>query len=139
MEKAEHREQVYSSLLEALKRDRSKTNVLPISGLGLVEMTRKRTRDTLTRLMCNSCPYCEGTGVVKSVTTVCYELIRELIKALKKTDRDKINLYAHPEVTARLCSDEMDMVETLETTFGKQIAIRSENNYHVEQYEIFPQ
>ncbi len=139
MEKLEHREQVYSSLLEALKRDRSKTNVLPISGLGLVEMTRKRTRDTLTRLMCNSCPYCEGTGVVKSVTTVCYELIRELIKALKKTDRDKINLYAHPEVTARLCSDEMDMVETLETTFGKQIAIRSENNYHVEQYEIFPQ
>ncbi|MBC96846.1 MAG: Rne/Rng family ribonuclease [Halobacteriovoraceae bacterium] len=137
MEKEDHREQVYSSLLEALKRDRSKTNVLPISGLGLVEMTRKRTRDTLTRLMCNSCPYCEGTGVVKSVTTVCYELIRELIKVLKKSDQDKVNIYAHPEVTARLCSDEMDMVETLETTFGKQIAIRSENNYHVEQYEIF--
>ncbi len=139
MEKEDHRDQVYSALLEALKRDRSKTNVLPISGLGLVEMTRKRTRDTLTRLMCNSCPYCEGTGVVKSVQTVCYELIRELMKALKKTDRDKVNIYAHPEVTARLCSDEMDMVETLENTFGKQIAIRSENNYHVEQYEIFPQ
>ncbi len=139
MEKEDHREQVYSSLLEHLKRDRSKTNVLPISGLGLVEMTRKRTRDTLTRLMCNSCPYCEGTGSVKSVTTVCYELIRELIKALKKTQRDKINIYAHPEVTARLCSDDMDMVDTLENTFGKQIAIRSENNYHVEQYEIFPQ
>ena len=61
----------------------------------------------------------------------------KLIKVLKKSDQDKVNIYAHPEVTARLCSDEMDMVETLETTFGKQIAIRSENNYHVEQYEIF--
>lgn len=139
MEKVDHREQVYSALLEALKKDRSKTNVLPISGLGLVEMTRKRTRDTLTRLMCKPCPYCEGTGVVKSTITVCYELVRELLKVIKKSEGAKVNIYAHPEVTARLCSEDMDMVETLEETFGTQLVIRSENNYHIEQYEIFPQ
>jgi ribonuclease G len=73
MEKEEHRESVFQSLLDALKKDRAKTNVLPISGFGLVEMTRKRTRDTLTRVMCEPCVYCDGTGRVKSVTTVCYE------------------------------------------------------------------
>jgi ribonuclease G len=139
MEKAEHRDQVYQTLLEALKKDRAKTNVLPISGLGLVEMTRKRTRDTLTRVMCNPCPYCEGGGTVKSTTTVCYELVRELLKVIKKSKGGKVFIYAHPEVTARLCSEDMDMVETLEESFGKQLVIRSENNYHVEQYEIFPQ
>ncbi len=139
MEKEDHREQVYNTLLEALKKDRSKTNVLPISGLGLVEMTRKRTRDTLTRLMCTGCPYCEGTGVVKSTVTVCYELVRELMKVIKKSEGPKVFIYAHPEVTARLCSEDAEMVETLEETFGKQLVIRSENNYHIEQYEIFPQ
>lgn len=137
MEKEDHREQVYNSLLEALKKDRAKTNVLPISGLGLVEMTRKRTRDTLTRLMCTGCPYCEGTGVVKSTVTVCYELVRELMKVIKKAEGSKVFIYAHPEVTARLCSEDAEMVETLEETFGKQLVIRSENNYHIEQYEIF--
>lgn len=85
MEKEEHRVQVYQSLLEALKKDRSKTNVLPISGLGLVEMTRKRTRDTLIRTMCEPCPYCEGVGRVKSVETVSFEIIREVQKVIKRT------------------------------------------------------
>jgi ribonuclease G len=138
MEKIENREQVYNALVEALKKDRAKTNVLPISGLGLVEMTRKRTRDTLTRIMCEPCPYCEGTGTVKSTLTVCYELVRELTKVLAKAKGSKVYIYAHPEVTAGLCGDDLDMIETLETAFKKSLIIRSENNYHIEQYEIFP-
>lgn len=141
MEKEEHRDQVYQSLLEALKKDRAKTNVLPISGLGLVEMTRKRTRDTLTRIMCEPCPYCEGTGRVKSTLTVCYELIRELTKMLKKgeTSYKKIFIFAHPEVTTRLCGEDLDFIETLEDAYNLTLQVRSENNYHIEQYEIFPQ
>lgn len=139
MEKEENRDRVYQTLLEALKKDRSKTNVLPISGLGLVEMTRKRTRDTLTRVMCEPCPYCEGIGRVKSTLTICYELVRELIKILSKSEGQKVFIYAHPEVTARLAGEDLDMIETLEERFGKSLIIRSENNYHVEQYEIFPQ
>ena len=140
MEKKEHRNQVYNSLLEALKKDRAKTNVLPISALGLVEMTRKRTRDTLIRVMCTPCPYCEGSGVVKSILTVCCDLMRELEKILKQRDTgSKVNVYAHPEVTAQLVGTNLDMIESLEEKFGKNIIIRSENNYHIEQYEIFPQ
>ena len=102
MEKEEHKEQVSRTLLEALKKDRAKTNVLPISGLGLVEMTRKRTRDTLTRVMCEPCAYCEGSGRVKSVSTVCYEILREISKAMKKAKEGRISVFAHPEVSASL-------------------------------------
>ena len=139
MEKEEHRDLVYQSLLEALKKDRSKTNVLPISGLGLVEMTRKRTRDTLTRLLCSPCPYCEGTGQVKSVATVSSEIIRELLKVLMKTSSEKFAIYAHPEVTAHLCSEDIDIMRYVELNLSKSLIIRSENNYHIEQFEIFPQ
>lgn len=139
MEKEENRITVYNALLEALKKDRAKTNVLPISGLGLVEMTRKRTRDTLSRIMCEPCPYCEGTGRVKSTLSVCYELIRELNKVLAKSKGTKVSIYAHPEVTATLTGEDFDLIDTLEEAHGKTIQIRSENSYHIEQYEIFPQ
>lgn len=139
MEKLENRELVYSVLVDALKKDRSKTNVLPISELGLVEMTRKRTRDTLVRTMCNTCSYCEGSGRVKTTLSVCYELIRELTKILNKTKGNKIHIYAHPEVTARLCGEDLDLIDTLEEVYSKNLIIRSENNYHIEQFEIFPQ
>tara|TARA_A100001015_G_C15020176_1_gene727575 strand:+ start:404 stop:1984 length:1581 start_codon:yes stop_codon:yes gene_type:complete len=139
MMKDEHKEAVYHSLLEALKRDRAKTNVLPISALGLVEMTRKRTRETLTRVMCHTCPYCEGTGQVKSILTVCYDLIRELTKKIRKSLGNKVYIYAHPEVSARLCSEDLDIIEKLEEEYSKLLVIRAENSYHIEQYEIHTQ
>jgi ribonuclease G len=137
MEKEEHRMQVYSALLEALKKDRSKTNVLPISGLGLVEMTRKRTRDTLIRTMCEPCPYCEGVGRVKSVETVSFEIIRELQKVMKRSTAPKITLFAHPEVCAKLASEDFGIIEMLEETYSKALLVRADNNYHAEQYEIY--
>jgi len=137
MEKPEHRDAVYHALLESLKKDRAKTNVLPISELGLVEMTRKRTRDTLTRVMCEPCSYCDGIGRVKSVLTVCYDVIRELIRTSKKTKALKISVFAHPEVSARLSSEDMDIIDFIETNYQKTVNIRADNNYHVEQYEIF--
>ncbi len=137
MEKLEHREQVYQTLLDALKKDRSKTKVLPISELGLVEMTRKRTRDTLVRTMCEPCPYCEGTGKIKSVMTVCLEVIREVLKTVAKPGKNKIQVFAHPEVCARITSDEFGIPEYVEETFQKSLTVRADNNYHVEQYEIY--
>ncbi len=139
MEKTENKETVYQFLLECLKKDRAKTNVLPISELGLVEMTRKRTRDTLTRLMCRQCPYCEGTGIIKTPSSVSYELIRELSKVAKNSEGQKIYIYAHPEVTAELCGENSELIEIIEKMIKKPIVIRSENNYHIEQYEISPQ
>jgi len=136
MEKEENREQVYNALLETLKKDRAKTNVLPISGLGLVEMTRKRTRDTLTRVMCEPCPYCEGTGRVKSVSSVCYEILREIMKSMKKESGHSVSVYAHPEVSARLTSEDSEVIEALEESLQKHLSIRADNSYHIEQYEI---
>jgi ribonuclease G len=139
MEREQHRDDVFQALLEALKKDRAKTNVLPISGLGLVEMTRKRTRDTLVRTMCEPCSYCEGTGVVKSVTTVCYEILREITKAMRKAKGPKVSVFAHPEVSAQLTSEDFEIIESLEETHSKQLVIRADNSYHIEQYEIFTQ
>lgn len=136
MEKEVNRDQVYNTLIEALKKDRAKTNVLPISGLGLVEMTRKRTRDTLTRVMCEPCPYCEGTGRVKSVSTVCYEILREVTKTMKKIKGQKLSVFAHPEVSAQLTGEDFEVIEALEENLGKQLIIRADNSYHIEQYEI---
>ena len=121
----------------ALKNDRAKTNVLPISGLGLVEMTRKRTRDTLTRMMCQSCPYCEGTGKVKSVSSVCFEILREVMKSVKEESSSKVSIFAHPEVCSQLTSEDFFIIENLEESLGKQLTIRADNSYHIEQYEIF--
>lgn len=137
MEKEEHRQSVYSALLEALKKDRAKTNVLPISCLGLVEMTRKRTRDTLIRTMCEPCPYCEGVGRVKSTETVCFEVIREIHKAMKKTTGSKITVFAHPEVCAKLTSEDFGVQDMIEETYNKTLLIRADNNYHIEQYEFY--
>jgi len=139
MERAENRESVYQSLLEGLKKDRSKTNVLPISNLGLVEMTRKRTRDTLIRTMCEECSYCEGTGRIKSIVTVSLEIIRELTKVLKKTQQNKVSVFAHPEVCSKLVGDDFGMIEYAEEAFSKSLSVRADNSYHVEQYEIFAQ
>ena len=137
MEKQENRDRVFESLLEILKKDRAKTNVLPISGLGLVEMTRKRTRDTLTRIMCTHCSYCEGSGRVKSAATVCYDVLRDVTKLMKKSNEKKISIYAHPEVSAKLTGDDFEVIEALEEKHSKQIIIRADNSYHIEQYEIF--
>ena len=90
--------------------------------------------------MCEHCPYCEGTGRVKSTLTVSYELVRALYKVLGKSRGfKKVFIYAHPEVTARLAGEDLDVIENLEAEFGTSLLIRSENNYHIEQYEIFPQ
>lgn len=137
MEREEHRDEVFNSLLEALKKDRSKTNVMPISGLGLIEMTRKRTRDTLTRVLCQPCNYCEGTGQIKSPETVCYEILRDITKTAKKTLASKISIFAHPEVSARLSGQDYSLLEIIEEKYNKVLVVRADNNYHVEQYEVY--
>ena len=87
--------------------------------------------------MCEPCPYCEGTGRVKSVTTVCYEIIREITKAVKRSKGSKISVFAHPEVSAVLSGDDFEIIEMIEESFEKQLVIRADNSYHTEQYEIY--
>jgi ribonuclease G len=136
MEKELHREKVHSALEEALKNDKAKTNILKISELGLVEMTRKRVRESIGRTLCEPCPYCEGKGYVKSRTTVAYEIFRELRREIRDLPGYRLTLLVHPDLAALLYDEERQGIEEIERRFEKQIAITARPGFHVEQFEI---
>jgi len=136
MEKEAHREKVHSALEDALKGDRAKSNILKISELGLVEMTRKRVRENLTRTLCEPCPYCEGKGYVKSRVTMVYEIFRHLRREIANLVGHQVTLLVHPDIASFICDEERCEIDELETRFGKQIAITARFDYHIEQFEI---
>ena len=136
MEKEVNREKVFTALEEAMKADKSKTNILKISELGLVEMTRKRVRESIGRMMCEPCPYCEGRGYVKSKTTVCHEIFRELRREMLDTRGTKVMLTVHPQVADLLYDEERRGLEELEKKFKKRVTVRAKPGFHQEQFEI---
>ncbi|MBW6512863.1 MAG: Rne/Rng family ribonuclease [Desulfuromonadaceae bacterium] len=136
MEKEPHRERVHQSLEEALKSDKSKTNILKISELGLVEMTRKRVRESIGRTLCEPCPYCEGKGYVKSQTTIVYEIFRELRRDMLNMPGYRLTLQVHPDIASLLYDEERAGIEELEKRFEKQISITTRPGFHIEQFEI---
>ncbi len=136
MEKEVNREKVYAALEEALKIDKSKTNILKISELGLVEMTRKRVRESIGRMMCEPCPYCEGRGYVKSKTTICHEIFRELRREMLDIRGTKVLLSVHPQVADLLYDEERKGLEELEKKFKKRVTVRAKPGFHQEQFEV---
>lgn len=136
MEKESSREKVFQALQEALKKDKSKTNILKISELGLVEMTRKRTRESLGRILSERCFYCDGRGYLKSRATICHEILREIQRDIRDLPGNNILVNVHPNV-ANFMYDEARMeIERLEKRYQKRIIINSKNDYHLEQFEI---
>jgi ribonuclease G len=137
MEREESREKVYNALLNALRSDRSRTRISKISELGLVEMTRKRVRESLGRVLCRPCPYCDGSGTIKSAATICYEILREIRRAATTSQkRRKIMIRLHPVVADLLLEEEGGFLESLEEVFQKQIIIKGDYDLHEEQYEV---
>ncbi len=136
MEKEAHREKVHAAFEEVLKNDKNKTNILKISELGLVEMTRKRVRESIGRSLCEPCPYCEGKGYVKGKLTVIYEILRELQRELKDLPAGRVTLLAHPDIAGLLIDEERAGIDELEQTFERSIVINSRPGFHVEQFEI---
>ncbi len=136
MEKEVNREKVFAALEEALRCDKSKTNILKISELGLVEMTRKRVRESIGRLMCEPCPYCEGRGYVKSKTTICHEIFRELRREMLDIRGTKVLLTVNPQVADLLYDEERRGLEELERKFKKRVTVRAKPGFHQEQFEI---
>jgi ribonuclease G len=134
MESAESRERVYAAFLEELKRDRAKTHVLPISGLGVIEMTRKRVRESLGRRLTEACPYCEGRGRIRSRSTVCHEIFREV--ARQKDREGQVMILANPEVAAMLAEDEADTLAKVETHIGRPVVVEARSDYHHEAYRV---
>ena len=136
MEREANREKVHSSLKEALRRDRSKTKVLSMSELGLIEMTRKRTREDIDRLLREACFYCQGEGLLLSKTSICHEAFLDLEREAVTTNALSLHLTVHPDLKELLLDEERHALEDLELRLGKRVIIRSDNSLHLEEYLI---
>ncbi|MCJ7833557.1 MAG: Rne/Rng family ribonuclease, partial [Deltaproteobacteria bacterium] len=137
MLKKSDREKVFNALKEALKRDKNKTNVLKMSELGLIEMTRKRTRENLTRLFREPCFYCEGEGWLKSKNSICYQIFQQIEREAWEMPGDSMILQVHPEIAGLLLDEEHPAMEELEQRIGKRISVESKEAMHLEQYKIY--
>ncbi len=136
MDRPTDRDKVFNALQEALRKDKQKTNILKISELGLVQMTRKRTRESLTRTLCEQCPYCEGKGFLKSQTTVCYEILRAIGRELADEYSECLQVTANPEVLKLLFEQENDQLEEIQRKHNTKILLNPDPNMVQEQYEI---
>jgi ribonuclease G len=137
MEREESREKIFNAFKEELSKDRSRTKISKISELGLVEMTRKRVRESLEHVLTDPCPYCEGRGRVKSAATVSYESLREVRRVcVHHQTSQKILVNVHPEVADRLLEEERPHVEELESHLNIQLVIKADPELHIEGFEV---
>ncbi|MBI3406328.1 MAG: Rne/Rng family ribonuclease, partial [Acidobacteria bacterium] len=136
MEERKNREKVMHALEDALRSDRAPSKVLPFNEFGLVAITRKRTKQALERVLCQPCPYCSGSGMVKSVPTICYEIQAEARKMALEMDGASITLRVNPEIAKALKTRESALIEELENWTRKSVIIQGDPTLHFEQYDI---
>lgn len=136
MENDDHKQQVMRTLEKMLARDHARTKITAISDLGLVEMTRKRTRESLEQLLCEPCAHCEGRGSVKSSETVCYEIFREILREARAYDATTYTVIASQQVVDKLQGEESAAVADLEAFIGKAIRFQAESMYAQEQFDV---
>jgi ribonuclease G len=136
MSEEEHRRQVLHALAARLARDHAKTQIMNVSPLGLVEMTRKRSRESLEQMLCRACPSCDGRGVVKSSETVCHEIFREILRHHGQFSFQELLVLARPEVIERLLDEESAAIAELETLTGAPIRLQSERMYVPDQFDV---
>lgn len=135
MERIESREKVFKAFTDIMKKDRAKSTIYNISELGIVQMTRKRVRDSLERVLCDYCPYCEGRGFIKSTRTITYEIFRKLNK-INPQKGTTIIINANPAVAELLSDDERFGLEDIENAFNINIIVKEDVNIHQENYKI---
>jgi len=136
MKKEADKEKIFLALKEALEKDKAKTTVLKMSELGLIEMTRKRTKEDINLFLTESCLYCEGRGRLKSPITVCYDIFRDLEREPVSGEEGKVYLLVNPEIERVLKEEERYSVMELEKKINRRIIIIGKNDFHLEQYEI---
>jgi Rne/Rng family ribonuclease len=137
MEERRNREKVMAVLEDALRADRAPSKVLRFNEFGLVAITRKRTKQALERTLCQPCPYCTGSGMVKSIPTLCYEIQTEARKMAPEMGTGSITLRVHPEISKALKTRESSLIEELERWTKKSIIIQADPTLHWEQYDIY--
>lgn len=138
MQRKEHREELLQTLEKALSADRARVRIGDISALGLVEMTRKRTGNSLRRTLFEDCPHCRGSGAIKSAKSVCHDIVRDILRDARRFDGEGLLVVASPDIGQRLIEDERTIFSELEALVGKSIGIRIEERYDRERYDIVP-
>ncbi|WP_286262974.1 ribonuclease G [Thalassotalea atypica] len=136
MESEEHKRRVLHSLEVAMAKDKVKFSIHGFSSLGLVEMTRKRTRESLEHILCGECAACKGRGQLKTVETVSFEILREIVRVNRAYDADQFIVYASIPVSESLIDDEYHHLAELEVFIGKQIKVQTEPMYNQEQFDV---
>ncbi|MBI2514138.1 MAG: Rne/Rng family ribonuclease [Opitutae bacterium] len=142
MKERRHRQSVYDRMVELMSEDKAKTHILPISQLGIMQMTRQRQQESLSANIYTSCPYCHGRGIVKSATTMSVELQRRLSSVARRLQNRKdskeysLRVHVHPSILERLRAEDADLLVRMEKLFGVKLAFRADPNYHVENFKI---
>ena len=136
MVEEEHRKQVIQALTDRLTGDHAKNQIMSVSPLGLVEMTRKRTRESLEHMLCQTCPSCDGRGYVKSHETVCYEIFREVLRQHHQFDFQELLVLARPGVIERLLDEESSIIAELEEVTGTPIRLQSESMFAQDRFDV---
>jgi ribonuclease G len=136
MHNEDHKRRVLHSLDMAMSKDKVKYSLHGFSALGLVEMTRQRTRESLEHVLCGECPLCTGRGHLKTVETVCYEILREIVRVNRAHDADKFTVYASSAVSESLVNDEYHILAEVEVFIGKLIKVQAEPMYNQEQFDV---
>ncbi len=136
MEEADHRDNVLQVLEQALSRDHARHQITPVSPLGLVEMTRKRIRESLQHVLCEDCPACDGRGFVMTAETVCFEVFREVIRQARQFEFDEVLVLANEDVIELLLDEQADSLAELEEQTGKSIRLQTESLYQQDQFDV---
>ena len=136
MSSLEHQQAILQEFAKHLKRDRVKTMVSGFSGLGLVEMTRKRTRESLAHLLCEPCKACQGKGLVKTARTLVYSILREILREARQFNPKEFRVVATQTVIEMLLDEEREHVAALSEFIGKPISLQVDPIMGIEQFDI---
>ncbi|HLW16016.1 MAG TPA: Rne/Rng family ribonuclease, partial [Actinomycetota bacterium] len=136
MEEKKNRQKVFQAIDQELKKDRSPSKALQVADFGLIIITRKRVKQSLERMMTDPCPYCTGTGVIKSSSTICYEILSEVKKISPELNGHRLLLRVNPEIARALKEEESAVVRDLKQAIGKDVTIRADVQLHHEQFDV---
>jgi len=136
MEEPDNQRKLMEALENELKKDRSPTRIMAGSSSTLVILTRKRTRQSLEKILCQPCPYCTGHGIIKSVATICYEILNEIKKQTHFLEGQEVILRVNPDVASALRDGEREVFKEMQLFLGKPLTIKADNNLHHEQFDL---
>src|SRR5476649_996744 len=136
MEDKKNRQKVFQTVEQELRKDRSPSKALQVSDFGLIIITRKRVKQSLERVMTEPCPYCSGTGVIKSTSTICYEIFNEVRKIGPELNGHRVLLRVNPEIARAFREEESSVLRDLKHSIGREVTVKSDVQLHHEQFDV---